>query len=127
MTAATAPSYYDRLGGAPTIKEAVERFYVRLLDDPELAPYFADTDLAKLKRHQVLLLSQVLGGPSEYGGRELSAAHQGMGITGAEYEKVGAHLLAVLGEMGAPGEIADAVAQTLKSVRDDIVDPAAGS
>jgi len=127
MTAAEAPSYYDQLGGAPTIKEAVDRFYVRLLDDAELSHYFVDTDLAQLKRHQVLLLSQVLGGPTEYGGRELSAAHRGLAITGGHYEKVGAHLLGVLNEMGAPGEIADAVAQTLKAVRDDIVDPAAGS
>jgi hemoglobin len=127
MTAAEAPSYYDRLGGAPTIKEAVDRFYVRLLDDADLKHYFADTDVAQLKRHQVLLLSQVLGGPTEYSGRELSEAHRGLAITEAHYDKVGAHLLGVLAEMGAPADIADAVAQTLKAVRDDIVDPAAGS
>ena len=55
-------SHYDRVGGRPAIREVVERFYVRVLDDAELAPYFTDADMAQVKRHQVLLLSQVLGG-----------------------------------------------------------------
>lgn len=124
MTAAT--SYYDQLGGGPTITEAVDRFYVRLLDDPELVGYFAGADLPRLKRHQVLLISQVLGGPTSYDGRSLAEAHDGMGVTGAHYAKVCDHLLDVLSEMGAPEEIAKAVADTLASVRGDIVDPAAG-
>lgn len=120
MTAAET-SYYDQLGGAPTIKEAVDRFYVRLLDDAELAPYFADTDITQLKRHQVLLLSQVLGGPTAYDGRDLASAHAGMAITGDHYAKVGGHLMGVLGEMGAPAHIATAVEETLAAVRPDIV------
>ncbi|GLZ77347.1 hypothetical protein Afil01_21540 [Actinorhabdospora filicis] len=120
MTAAET-SFYDQLGGAPTIKEAVDRFYVRVLDDAELAPYFVDTDVIQLKRHQVLLLSQVLGGPTAYEGRDLATAHAGMAITGEHYAKVGSHLMGVLGEMGAPAHIAAAVEDTLKAVRPDIV------
>lgn len=120
----TATSYYDQLGGAPVIAEAVDRFYVRLVNDPELVGYFAATDLPRLKRHQVLLLSQVLGGPAAYEGRSLAEAHQGMGVTGEHYDKVSGHLLSVLAEMGAPAEIAKAVADTLAAVRADIVDPA---
>lgn len=120
MTAAEL-SYYDQLGGAPTIKEAVDRFYVRLLDDADLAPYFKDTELAKLKRHQVLLFTQVLGGPTGYDGLDMAGAHAGMNITDDHYSKVGAHLLGVLGEMGAPAHILAAVEDTLKAVRPDIV------
>lgn len=115
-------SPYERLGGAPTITEAVDRFYVRLLADPQLSDYFTSTEMPQLKRHQVAMLSQVLGGPKAYEGRELAEAHRGMGITGAQYEAVGAHLLAVLAEMGAPDDIRDAVAGVLKSVADDVIE-----
>src|SRR5688572_25498312 len=97
----TPASHYDRLGGAPTIREAVDRFYALVLDDPDLAPYFVDADVTQVKRHQVLLLSQVLGGPASYDGRALGEAHRGLGVTEADYDKVVAHLVSVLVELGA--------------------------
>ena len=47
---------------------------------------------ARVKRHQVLLLSQVLGGPAEYES-ELGEAHRGLGIT-APLRQGGRHLVA---------------------------------
>jgi hemoglobin len=80
-TPTTPESHYDRVGGQPAIREVVEQFYARVLADEELAPYFVDADVTQVKRHQVLLLSQVLGGPAEYDGRDLGEAHRGLGIT----------------------------------------------
>lgn len=114
-------SHYDRLGGAATIKEAVDRFYARLLEDAELAPYFADTDLAALRRHQVLLLSQVLGGPAAYDGRQLGDAHRGLAITDAHYDKVVGHLVTVLVELGADDEAIAAAGAVVAGVKGDIV------
>jgi hemoglobin len=116
-----ALSYYDQLGGAPTVKEAVDRFYRLVLDDVELAPYFTGVDVAQLKAHQVRLLSHVLGGPNEYQGRELSAAHGRLGITEAHYAKVGTYLSVVLATMGAGEEIVTAVGATLAGVQSEIV------
>lgn len=118
-------SHYDRLGGAATITEAVDRFYARVLDDAELAPYFAETDLAAVRRHQVLLLSQVLGGPTAYDGRELVDAHRGLGITDAHYDKVVAHLVGVLTELGANAEAIAAAGSVVAAVRPDIVESTA--
>lgn len=114
-------SHYDRLGGAATIKEAVDRFYARLLEDAELAPYFATTDLAALRRHQVLLLSQVLGGPTAYDGRQLGDAHRSLGITDADYDKVVGHLVSVLVELGADDEAIAAAGTVVAEVKGDIV------
>lgn len=116
-----APSHYERIGGAATIRVAVDRFYQLVVADPELAPYFADVDLAKLRRHQVQLLSAVLGGPVEYGGPELEIAHAGLGITEAHYAKVADYLTGVLRELAAPVDVIDATASVLHGVRDQIV------
>jgi hemoglobin len=115
------PSYFDQLGGTPTIKEAVDRFYRRLLDDGELAGYFTGVDLPRLRAHQVKLLSHVLGGPSEYDGRELAQAHAGLGITQPHYQKVGGHLTEVLTNMGASEEIVAAVGATLASLAPTVI------
>lgn len=113
---------YERIGGAPAVTEAVERFYRRLLADEELSGFFTDTDLPQLKRHQVALISQVLDGPKSYGGRALAEAHHGMDITPGQYKAVGAHLTAVLEELEVPRDIIDSVEQVLASVAPDIVE-----
>jgi hemoglobin len=116
-----APSLYDQVGGAPAITEAVERLYRRLLDDARVSAYFAGVDMPQLKRHQALLLSQVLGGPTQYDGRTLAAAHAGLGITPEQYAVVGGHLVGVLEELGAPANVVDAVKSVLGSVQADVV------
>jgi hemoglobin len=118
---AEALSYYDQIGGAPIVKEAVDRFYRLVLDDVELAPYFTAIDVAQLKAHQVRLLSHVLGGPNEYQGRELATAHGELGITQTHYNKVGDYLTGVLTTMGAGEEIVAAVGATLAGVQSQIV------
>jgi len=123
--ASSPDSHYARVGGRPAISEVVEQFYARVLDDDELAPYFTDVDVAAVKRHQVLLLSQVLGGPSEYTGRDLGVAHRGLGITSDHYDKVVGHLVAVLTELGADDELLAAAGGVVASVKGDIVEDGA--
>lgn len=50
---------FDRLGGASVVKEVVEDFYKRLLDDDKLALFFEDTKIAVLKNHQLQFLRLV--------------------------------------------------------------------
>jgi hemoglobin len=116
-------SYYEKVG-ADTVREVVDRFYVVVLDDPDLMPYFDGVDLARLKRHMVMLLCSVLGGPETYEGRELADAHRDMGITGEHYEKVGGMLIGVLREKGADEELVQHVVTVLGQVRGAIVEPA---
>lgn len=123
-TSATA-SHYDRLGGAESIRAAVDRFYAAVLDDPELAGYFTDIDVARLKRHQVLLLGQVLGGPQNYDGRDLGEAHRGLGITDGHYGKVVRHLVTVFTEMGAAADTIAAAGEVLDNVKPQIVEEGA--
>jgi len=114
-------SFYDRVGGAPAIKEAVERLYRLILGDPELAGYFDNVDMPKQKAHLAALLAKVLGGPDGYAGRDLAVAHEGLGITVEHYAKVGGYLVGVLRELGVDEDIVAAVAATLAAVRDQIV------
>jgi hemoglobin len=119
-------SDYDQIGGAPAVIAVVGDFYDRVLADPVLAPYFDGVDLVRLRRHQVLLVSQVLGGPAEYDGRELRDAHSGMDITREHFSMVVSHLVDAMKGAGVPAEIVQRVVLELGSTRGDIVGAPAG-
>lgn len=87
-------SAYERVGPAG-VKAVVESFYSQVLRHPELAPYFAHLDadnLARVKRHQALLIGQVLGGPSKFDAGTLGDVHQPLRIEPRHY-RLTAHLL----------------------------------
>ncbi|WBQ07671.1 group I truncated hemoglobin [Kribbella sp. CA-293567] len=114
-------SDYAAVGGAGAISSVVDLFYQSVLADPQLVGYFADTDLARLKRHQVQLVSQVMGGPVSYEGADLAQAHSGRGITGADFGRVVDHLVAALEAHSVPAEITQRVVAALGATQDDIV------
>ncbi|WP_433293248.1 hypothetical protein ACQP2F_30150 [Actinoplanes sp. CA-030573] len=68
----------------------------------------------------VALLSQVLGGPEDYSGRDLRNAHAGLGIAREHYDLVGAYLIGVLAGLGADDEVLEAVRGVLAATADDI-------
>lgn len=45
-------SIVDQIGGPDAIGPAVELLYEKVLADPEVRGYYANTDMAKLKTHQ---------------------------------------------------------------------------
>lgn len=120
---APQPSYYQLIGGTEAVKEAVDRLYTLILEDTELEPYFAHTDISRLKAHMAALLTKVLGGPDGYAGKDLAEAHRGLGITEAHYMKVCTYLDAVLYNLCVSTEIIEAVGLTLAKVQGDIVAP----
>jgi hemoglobin len=114
-------SIYERLGQEKGIRAAVDDFYGRVVGDPELADYFDGVDLRKLRAHQTALLVQVTGGPAAYSGRDLAAAHDRLGITPQDFDRVVGHLVATLTSFGVAAEDIGAVGEALTVHRDEIV------
>ncbi len=121
VTHEVARSDYERVGGGPAISIVVDRFYELILGDGRLASYFTDTDLRRLKRHQVLLISQVLGGPAEYDGRELRQAHARLDVRREDFRLVVGYLAQALTEAGVEDDIIARVGATLAATEADVV------
>ena len=113
-------TFYARVGGEPAVTSAVDLLYRVILADDRLTPYFDGVDIGQLKTHMVALLSQVLGGPSEYSGRALRLAHAGLGIAREHYDLVGAYLVGVLAGLGADDDVLDAVRGVLAASAADV-------
>jgi hemoglobin len=114
-------SIYESIGGAPAVRAAVDGLYLRLLADPALAPHFATVDLARLKAHQRAFLDAALGGPQNYAGQDLAAAHAGLDITDADFDGVVAHLVDTLTELGVPAQTIAEIGETLTPLRGAVV------
>jgi hemoglobin len=123
-------SPFVAVGGAAAVSAVVEEFYTRLLADPATAGYFTPMvqvdGLAGLKRHQVLLLTKVLGGPDRYDGRDLGQAHADLAITEEAYQRVSLYLLTVLHDFKVPMDILQVADTTLRGVRPAIVTETSG-
>ena len=123
MAAGTAePTLYQQLGGREAIAAVVDEFYRRVLGDPQLAPFFAATDLARLRRHQAAFLGMALGGPSDYQGRALRQAHRGRGIGDAHFEAVAGHLRDALAAFAVPTSASAQVLGAVEALRGDVVE-----
>jgi hemoglobin len=121
MTTAAPASLYERLGGVAAISAAVDDFYRRVTADPRLAPYFTNTDMAALRRHQVAMLAAATGGPNEYRGRIMAEAHAGRSITDEHFDAVVGHLVETLQSLGVDDHTIGEVGSALLPLRADIV------
>lgn len=59
-------TFYDEIGGEPTIRRIVDTFYEGVANDPVLRPMYPEEDLAPAAERLTLFLSQYWGGPSTY-------------------------------------------------------------
>ncbi|WP_101831133.1 globin [Frankia canadensis] len=59
-------TFYDAVGGEPTFRTLVARFYQGVANDPVLRPLYPEDDLAGAEERLRMFLIQYWGGPSEY-------------------------------------------------------------
>ena len=114
-------SLFARIGGSAVLTTVVEKFYQKMLADPDMQPSFQNTNMAWLKQRQHQYLSQLLGGPTEYKGRAMKSAHASMAIETWQFDRAGTHLAVALSEMGLAPQIVDEVMGKVSALEEDIV------
>ena len=120
-------SIYATIGGAPAVAAAVDDFYRRVLNDPSLAGYFVGVDPERVKAHQRMFIAAALGGPAGYRGRPMRAAHAGLHVRDADFDRVVDHLVATLSALGVAGSTIAGIAELLDPLRQQIVEEPAGA
>lgn len=76
---------FEKYGGFSTVSRIVSAFYDQVMDIPDLARYFADTDMRRLVDHQTKFIAAVMGGPASYSNEQLERVHAKMDITEQDY------------------------------------------
>lgn len=62
-------TFFDQIGGLPTIEKIVAVFYESVAVDPVLAPMYPADDMAGAEERFSLFLAQYWGGPTAYSER----------------------------------------------------------
>jgi hemoglobin len=106
--AGAATTLYTRLGGYDFLAGFVDTAFPRVAANPRLARLFRGHSLDSQRRQRQLIvdaLCQYTGGPCIYIGRDLTAVHQGLGITAEDWTTFMEIIAGALEETGAPREV----------------------
>ncbi|WP_049890193.1 group I truncated hemoglobin [Natronorubrum sulfidifaciens] len=112
---------YERLGGQDAIEAVVDEFYDRVVADDQVAHYFDDVDMQRQRAHQTQFISAVAGGPVEYTGADMEAAHDDLGITKSDFDAIATHLEAALEQFDVDVDDREAVLTAISEYEDAIV------
>lgn len=100
MTSEPRPSLYDRVGGAPTFRALVDRFYAGVAEDPPLRALYPEEDLGPANDRLRMFLEQYFGGPKTYGETRghprLRMRHAPFAVTPDQRDRWVTHMLAAL-------------------------------
>lgn len=107
--------------GSRVTSGMAECLYDRLLDDPDLAPFFDGVDIDNLREHVTDFLSVVAGGPDLYRGRNLREAHAGYTISRDHFERLMDHIAAAGEELAIEAEDIATIAAAIRSYEADVV------
>jgi hemoglobin len=116
---------YQRLGGYDAIAAVTDDFIARMLDDAKLGRFFAGHSTDSKKRIRQLIVDQlcaVTGGPCVYIGRDMKAAHAGMGISEEEWTLAVNHLVMALDKFQVGAGEKEELLALLTTLKGDIVE-----
>jgi hemoglobin len=117
-------SLYERIGGERAVKATVLKMYDKILDDAELAPFFENVDVEKLRLSQSAFVTYAFGGPNHYTGQSMRTAHKNavaQGLSGKHFDLVAKHLKEAMEELNVPAELIAEALAIVGSTRADVL------
>lgn len=117
----TEKTLYERIGGAAAVEAAVDLFYRKVLGDSRISRHFDSVDMGRQRAKQKAFLTYAFGGPNNYSGKDLRAAHASMKLTEEEFDAVMGHLGGTLAELGVPAPLIQEAAAIALSVKNDVL------
>ena len=104
----SARSFYAEIGGAPTFRTLVERFYAGVREDPVLRPMYPADDWEGAETRLRMFLEQYWGGPTTYsdnrGHPRLRMRHAPFAIGEVERDAWLTHMRAAVDSLELPAE-----------------------
>ena len=118
---------YKSLGGKKAIVAVVNEFVNRVAADDRINGFFKATAsdpkrLAHFKMNLVDQICQAAGGPCKYKGKDMRAAHAGMGIGSADFDALVEDLVGALDKFMVKDADKQALLGVLGPMKKDIVE-----
>ena len=117
-------SLFEKLGGNAAVDAAVDIFYRKVLSDDRISSFFEGVDMDKQAAKQKAFLTMAFGGPHNYTGKDMRAAHAPLvarGLNDSHFDAVAEHLQATLKELSVPDELIGEVMAIAGNTRNDVL------
>ena len=93
LAAAAGPAFaqdtlYAEMGGQPGIDRLVDASVDNYLADPRIKAIFDESNIERIRAEFKDQFCQVAGGPCQYTGHDMAAAHKGLHLTNADFNAV---------------------------------------
>ncbi|MEU4162722.1 globin [Actinoplanes sp. NPDC026670] len=100
------PTFFDAVGGEPTFRRLVDKFYEGVAEDPLLRPMYPEEDLGPAADRFTLFLMQYWGGPTTYsdnrGHPRLRMRHAPFRVDAAARDAWLSHMRVAVDSLGLP-------------------------
>jgi hemoglobin len=93
---------YQQFGGKAGITTMIDKFVGYVAADTRINGYFAHANIPHLKYELVQQVCYATGGPCTYTGKDMTAAHEGMGITDAAFNALDEDLDKAMDDQNVP-------------------------
>ena len=117
----TAPTLYERMGGAPAVEKIVDDVIDRTAADPRTERSFREVKMSRLKEKLREQICNVAGGPCKYTGDPMNEVHKGLKITEAEWNLMVQFLRESLERAGVRDAEKNELLRILAPMKRDIV------
>jgi hemoglobin len=118
---AEEPRLYDELGGAAKLNATVEEFVDIMLEDKRINFAFAQADLRIFKERLYTQLCALAGGPCDYEGRDMKAAHEKLAIDNAQFNALAEDMYKAMERAGVNYRAQNKLMALLAPMQKDIV------
>ena len=114
-------SLYERLGGRESIHRITEDVWLNHISNPEVSPRYANSDAERVKRMVTDFVCWGTGGPIDYVGKDMLAAHRSMNISHREFMAVVDDVMRALEKNRVGRREQDELLGLLFSLRDQVI------
>ena len=131
QTAPAQKSLYERLGGQPAVEAVANGLVDRILADNRVNKWFTHAasspeNTRAYKATLTAFICKSVGGPCNYTGLDMVAAHKGRGVTSEAFNAVAEDLSAVLDQFKVPAKEKGEVMTLVGSLKPSIVQTPTG-
>ena len=112
---------YERLGGKPALEAVVGELWNNVAADSRINHYFKNTKPEAFGGQLVDFLCQGSGGPCQYKGKDMNAAHTGMKLSDNDFNALAEDTIKALNKFNVPKKEHDEVMNMLGGMRGAIV------
>ncbi len=112
---------YDDLGGTPGIDAIVENFIQGIAADPQIFPYFADSNVTRFREKITEHFCHISDGPCLYTGDNMVDIHVGMDINENHFNRTVDLLYGAMEQENIPHRTQNRLIARLAPLRGEII------